>query len=153
MHLSLCAARFPIHPDGCGRGATTALSLTPRAEKAMPEPSGAGSGLKFVGETVGADGHGRSAFGADAIDVVLAADVVRSGGEINPLAIAGPRVELFHSVVEGETFQLVCGKREDINVAAAGARRHEGQFRAVGRIERTRLLGRMCDQNMGFAAG
>src|ERR1035437_6722061 len=96
---------------------------------------------------------GRVASGVDGIDVVLAGDFVRAGGEVDPLAVAAPGVELFHPIVEGEALQFIRGEGKDIDVAAAGAGGDERELRAVGRIERTRLLGWMCDEDVRFAAG
>ena len=111
---------------------------------------GSGRCLKFVRETVGADRHRRASVGTDAIDVVLAAHVVRAGGKVNPLAVARPGVELLGSVVERQALQFIGRQREDVNVASAGPCGHERQLRAVRRIERSRLFGRMRDQYVCF---
>ena len=109
--------------------------------------------LKFVGKPIGAHGHRRPAFRTHTVNIILAAHVVRSGGEINPLAVARPRVELLHSVIERQSLQLARNQREDVDVASARARGYEGELRAIGRIKRSRLFGRMRHENMRFAPG
>ena len=63
------------------------------------------------------------------IQIVLAADVVRAVREIDPSAVARPGIQLIQPIVEGQALQFAGGQRQDVDVAAAGARGDEGQLR------------------------
>ena len=111
-----------------------------------------GRGLKLVGEAVGAHRHRRSALHAHAIQIVLAADVLRSVREVDPAVVARPGVELVQAVVERQSLEFAGRQREDVDVATAGPRGNEGQLRPIGRVEGPRFLRGVGNQQMRFAA-
>src|SRR6185312_3325785 len=63
---------------------------------------GRGGGVVLALVPFRGDDHGRAADGADAVDVVHAADVVAAGAEVDPPTIGRPGVESVHAVVVGE---------------------------------------------------
>src|ERR1700728_1506506 len=81
------------------------------------------------------------------------ADVVNGGREINPLAVAGPAVELVGLIAPGEAAQIAGGEGEDVDVAATGARGDEGKLRAIGRVDGSRFRRWIGNEQMRFAAG
>src|SRR3954468_9369116 len=95
------------------------------------------------GVTIGGDLHGRAAIAVHAPDVAHARDIAAGGRQVDPLAIARPVVEGVVDVVEGDALQLTGGERQYIDVAVAGAGRHEGESGPIRRPEGTALGGRV----------
>jgi hypothetical protein len=104
----------------------------------------------LVHVAVGRNGHGRAALGADAEDVVRAGHILRGGGEVQPLAIARPGVELLAAIVEGDALERARRELQHVDIAAAGAVGNKRQARAIGRVERPRFHRRMRHQQMRF---
>ena len=94
---------------------------------------GRGSREELVGIPIAADRHGRAAVRRNPIDIIhIAGKLVRIREEVQPLAIARPAVELIESVVVGHAPDVAGRKRQDVDVAAASARRHERKPGLVG---------------------
>ena len=110
-------------------------------------------GEELAGVAVGADGHRRAAVAPHAIEVVHPRDVAAGRREVQPLAVARPPVQPLQPIVERHLFEGAGRKREDVDVAAAGAIRNERQPLAVRRIERPRLGRLVRDEQARIAAG
>ena len=96
--------------------------------------------------------HRCAALGTHAKDVAHAGDVARRGGEVEPLSVVRPAVELVVRIVERDALQLTRGERQHVDVAVAGAGRHEREPRAIGRPFRPALVGRMRHEKSRVAA-
>src|SRR5262249_38786833 len=90
--------------------------------------------------------------GFDAEKIVHSRNVAAGRREIDEPPVARPRVQLFAGVVEGQSLQLARFKRQRVDVAIASPRRDESQPFAVWRIERTRFVRRMRDEQSSLAS-
>ena len=84
----------------------------------------------FGCEKVGADLHRRATVTVDS-EQVRPSHIECRRREVNPASISRPRVEQFKAVVERNPFEIAGVDRQHVNVAIAGARRHERQSLAV----------------------
>ncbi len=112
---------------------------------------GGGGGLEFVEVAVAGDFEGGATGRADSVDVSQAGDVGGGRGEVEPLTVAGPGVEVVGCVGVGDALGLAGGEGEDVGVAEAGAGGDEGEASAVGGVEGARLGGGVGDEQVGFA--
>src|SRR5262245_20196068 len=69
-----------------------------------------------------ADGHRHPARARHAEDVVHAPNVVAEGAEVDPARIARPAIQLLEAIVPGDAPQRAGRERQNVDVAAAGAR-------------------------------
>jgi hypothetical protein len=106
----------------------------------------------LAGVAIRADRRRRAAFGPDAEKIVHAGDVAARRRKVDPRPIARPRVKPFDPIVERQLPQRACGEVHQINVAATGPVRHEGQRPAIRGVERPRFAGRVRHEQTGFAA-
>ena len=111
-----------------------------------------GHGEVFGGVAVRRHRHRRAALGVHAVDIEHARELVAVRREVQPLRIRRPAGHELGRVVEGQAREITGRQPEQVDVAAAGARRGEGEALAVGRIQRPRLGRRVRHEQAGVAA-
>ena len=109
-------------------------------------------GEEFRLVTVGRHGHGRAAGGPHPEHVTHAAHVLGRRREVDPARIGGPARQFLVARIVREPLQGARGQVHHVHVQATAAIGIEGQHRAIGRIERTRFVGRVGDEQPRCAA-
>ena len=150
------AVHIALHPDF--RFVKVAVAFAPpltRSDAARRKRDGGivrrGRGEEFVRVAIRAHRQRRPAFGADAKDVVHSGDVAARRREVEPAAVARPRVELIVRVVKRDAAQFARVEREHVDVAPP-VRVEVKARRELGRIDGARFGGGVGDEQARFAA-